>query len=275
MKSNNLCVFGLVMAVILLSGCAKVKEAAKGFAGISTEQLEQSRGNAIKNTVAYDYDTTLKEVQSALNKAKAYIYAQDPKKQMIAIYLSETDTTPVGIFLTKNGQSTVIEVVSPSTFAKESIASALSKSFEEKARSERAIEVSLSDIQAKANDKGITIALSTSDISGLGFIACEATIKFDPAAIKITSVNNSGSIVSAWGNPVYNITDGQVKVASYGVNSASGQGVLFNLAAEIAPDAKPGTSTLEIVSFKFNDGKTKTTLKNGTVTIIQLNSSQP
>jgi hypothetical protein len=52
----------------------------------------------------------------------AYIYVKDIKKHMIAIYVSETDTTPVGLFFKEIDKSnTQVEVSSPSTYAKELI----------------------------------------------------------------------------------------------------------------------------------------------------------
>ncbi len=69
-----------------------------------------------------------------LARIGAYIYTQDQKKNLIAIYVSEQDTTSVGIFFKQiDTQRTQIEVSSPSTYAKELIAkqlfSGLEKSF--------------------------------------------------------------------------------------------------------------------------------------------------
>jgi hypothetical protein len=42
---------------------------------------------------------------------------------MLALYVSEEDTTPVGVFLTERGKfRTLVEVSSPSTYGKEKIA---------------------------------------------------------------------------------------------------------------------------------------------------------
>ena len=120
-------------------GCSTVKEATKGFLGVSTQVLEDNRKEAIKESFAVDYDNCYAKVKDILKekakeKAKekgkesenengSYIYAEDHQKKMVAIYLSETDTTPVGIFFTDEGNShTMIEVSSPSTYAKEYIA---------------------------------------------------------------------------------------------------------------------------------------------------------
>lgn len=135
--------FVLAIACCLLSavlfGCATVKEAAKGFAGVSTQVLEEKRKEAIKETFAVDYDRCYAQVKDILKEkikvkeneteieSSSYIYAEDTEKKMLAVYLSETDTTPVGIFFTPEGKgSTMIEISSPSTYAKESIAKRIS-----------------------------------------------------------------------------------------------------------------------------------------------------
>ena len=109
----------------VLTGCATVKEMGQGFMGESTQVLDQKRKEALKKTFALSYNDCYLKVKNILNlKGKeSYIYAEDPKQKMIAIYFSLTDTTPVGIFFTSQAeQSTLIEISSPSTYAKEEIA---------------------------------------------------------------------------------------------------------------------------------------------------------
>ncbi len=134
MRIFAICVF---LSLILINGCASIKEAAKGFAGISTKELEAGRKSAIIKTFDYDYFTAFTKTLDALKEMNAYIYTQDIKKHMIAIYVSESDTTPVGIFFKElSAASTQIEVSSPSTYSKEAISQklfqALSPKSEEK-----------------------------------------------------------------------------------------------------------------------------------------------
>lgn len=119
--------------VILISGCVTVKEAAKSVAGISTKELESSRKDAVKKNFNYDYFTCYTKALDILKSIGTYIYAQDIKKHLIAIYVSELDTTAVGIFFTEAGNSnTQVEVSSRSTYAKEHIASKLFPALENK-----------------------------------------------------------------------------------------------------------------------------------------------
>ena len=122
-------IFALTTACCLLStvlfGCATVKEMGKGFLGVSTQVLEQKRKDALKKSFALGVNDCYVKVKYILNlkNKESYIYAEDHKNKMLAIYFSPTDTTPVGIFFTENTQTnTLIEISSPSTYAKEEIA---------------------------------------------------------------------------------------------------------------------------------------------------------
>ncbi|MBP7835892.1 MAG: hypothetical protein KA022_00250 [Candidatus Omnitrophica bacterium] len=108
---------------ILLSGCAGTKEVCKGILGVSTQVLEDGRKDALKKEFGYDLVTCHNRVRAILKKNKSYIYADNLEKDMLALYISEEDTTPVGIFFTeKSKRRTLVEVASPSTYGKELIA---------------------------------------------------------------------------------------------------------------------------------------------------------
>jgi uncharacterized protein YpmB len=115
---------GLFFAIIL-AGCAGFREVTKGFAGVSTQVLDENRKSAVKKSFALDYPgcyTKVKEILSQKDK-ESYIYAENAKEKLIAVYLSPEDTTPVGIFFTgEEDGKTLIEVSSPSIYAKEEIA---------------------------------------------------------------------------------------------------------------------------------------------------------
>jgi hypothetical protein len=121
------------IALILISGCASFKENAKCVAGISTKALEDNRKTAIVKVFDSDYFSCYALVADSLKKMGAYIYAQDIKKHMIAIYVSASDTTPVGIFFKEVIKgATQVEVSSPSSYAKEVIAAKLFSALEAK-----------------------------------------------------------------------------------------------------------------------------------------------
>ena len=128
MKRNKrfiMIVTGYLLATVLL-GCSTVKEMARGFMGVSTQVLEEKRKDALKKSFALDYNgcyVKVKEILKGSEQVKeSPIYAEDAKKKMIAVYFTQADTTPVGIFFTEEANKTLIEVSSPSTYAKEEIA---------------------------------------------------------------------------------------------------------------------------------------------------------
>ena len=116
----------LLFLAILLSGCAGIKEVCKGIAGVSTQVLEDTRKDGLSQVIGYDLLTCHNKIKSILKEEGAYIYADDLSKDMLALYISEEDTTPVGVFLTEKSKgSTLVEVSSPSTYGKETISNLL------------------------------------------------------------------------------------------------------------------------------------------------------
>ncbi|MDD5245962.1 MAG: hypothetical protein PHS09_01070 [Candidatus Omnitrophica bacterium] len=128
--------YGFIFAVLLLltiSGCAAtkkgadcLKEGARGLWGTSTKVLEEGRSDAISEEINHGLEVCYDSSLEVLKKIGAYVYAKDKAKGMIAIYVSNEDTTPVGIFFTQlDSGATRIEVTSPSDYAKETIATKL------------------------------------------------------------------------------------------------------------------------------------------------------
>jgi len=65
----------------------------QGHRGVSTRQLEKNRINAIKKVLTYGYDDCYSRVLERLKNLNTYVYAEDKKNNLIAVYISETDTT--------------------------------------------------------------------------------------------------------------------------------------------------------------------------------------
>jgi len=146
-------IFCLLTAGLL--GCAALKESGKGFMGISTKILEDTRKDALKKSFALGYNDCYLKVKNILSQSgkESVIYAEDHNKRMIAIYFSFTDTTPVGIFFTEEpGLNTLIEISSPSTYAKEEIANRIFNGMDESAKS-RVIKERTLDVKEKTANK--------------------------------------------------------------------------------------------------------------------------
>ncbi|MCX5696693.1 MAG: hypothetical protein NTU54_01760 [Candidatus Omnitrophica bacterium] len=121
---------GFLLFLLNLCGCAPaarvgngIVEAGKGFAGLSTKVLEDRRPDALAKAFHYNYSTSYEKAKKILNKIGCYIYTANFKKRLIAVYVSESDTTPVGIFFKDvDSENTEIQISSPSATAKEYIA---------------------------------------------------------------------------------------------------------------------------------------------------------
>ncbi len=112
--------------LLQMLGCAGIKEMTRGFLGVSTRSLEKARKNAASQNFSYDYFSAYTKTLDALKGMNAYIYRKNIKKYMIAIYVSETDTTPVGIFFKEiDKDNTQIEVSSPSSYGRDAISAKL------------------------------------------------------------------------------------------------------------------------------------------------------
>jgi hypothetical protein len=118
-----------------LGGCSGLKEATRGFAGVSTKVLEDTRPGAIKKDFSGNLGEVHGKIREILKKEGSYVYKDDLTRNFIALYLSEEDTTPVGIFLTEVDNNTRVEVSSPSTYAKEFIANIIFSSLDGKRKS--------------------------------------------------------------------------------------------------------------------------------------------
>jgi len=115
-------IYTIFLLTAILSGCASTTEVGKGLLGISTQVLEDNRKDGISKEFSLDLVTCHNKVRDILKKTGSYIYADDLRKDMLAVYISEEDTTPVGIFLTEIGRKrTLIEVSSPSVYGKETV----------------------------------------------------------------------------------------------------------------------------------------------------------
>ncbi len=125
MRNFKYCFVICIFAFCILNfiGCAVVKEAAKCTWGVSVKDLKDNRKDAIKQTFSYSYDECYKKVLEGLPARGSYVYARSLKDNLIAIYISEEDTTPVGVFFKAiDEKTTQIEVSSSSTYGKEFIA---------------------------------------------------------------------------------------------------------------------------------------------------------
>lgn len=109
------------LALVCLSGCATMQDVGAGIAGVSTAPIEDSWDTALTRVVEEDYKTCYARVEELLKQLPVEVYAK--RKEMIALFETSVNTTPVGIYLTPIDEThTQIAIASPSTTAKEWIA---------------------------------------------------------------------------------------------------------------------------------------------------------
>ncbi len=128
-------VLGSLFLFMFVAGCAGIKETVKNVAGVSTKCLEKGRADSVKKTYDLGYEKCRQEVEAVLAEVKAYIYGRDKNGGMIAFYMTESDTTPVGIFFsTGDGNKTTVEVSSPSRYSKEFISDKIAQRMSKQSR---------------------------------------------------------------------------------------------------------------------------------------------
>jgi hypothetical protein len=107
--------------VLIFCGCASFREGMKGFLGISTKDIEDSKDKAIVKIVDCDFSSCYQRVEEILSEIGSHIYSK--RKDLIAVYISQTDTTPAGIFFKQiNEYKTELSIASPAKDTKEYLA---------------------------------------------------------------------------------------------------------------------------------------------------------
>lgn len=141
--------FPVFFSLCFLSGCITAQESVKGLLGVSTQVLEDNRKDALKKECSGDLISCHNKIKAILKENNAYIYADDLSNDMLALYVSQEDTTPVGVFLTElSNDKTGIEVCSPSTYGKETIAKILFSELDKSSTSKEKGQVNAGQAQA-------------------------------------------------------------------------------------------------------------------------------
>lgn len=141
----------LLFSVLLsfAAGCAGLKEGSRGFVGVSTKVLEDNLNIAKAREFEMDFNSCYFKAQGILADIGSYVYVKDNAKKLIAVYVSEQDTTPVGLFFkSKTKSRTQILVSSPSNYARDVMAEKVFSAIE-KSLKEKKVEVQLDSIEGK------------------------------------------------------------------------------------------------------------------------------
>ncbi len=108
-------VVAVIAVSVLLSGCTTPGDYWKKVVGVSTKGIEESRADAVSKVFDYDYKTCYDKTETLLKKMpKVSVFAKT--KSMIAVYVIDPNTTPVGIFFKEiDAGHTQVDVASGST----------------------------------------------------------------------------------------------------------------------------------------------------------------
>ncbi|MDP8266486.1 MAG: hypothetical protein P9M07_06010 [Candidatus Aceula meridiana] len=129
----------VVLAVVLLSGCARLQEVGKVFWGSSTKALEEARPSAISKTYRCFFPECFDAVVSIVAENEYEIFIQSSEKELIVVMNTPhkikvlegeekpgPSTTEIGIFIEPLQLKEMrVEVVSLSASAKESVSEKL------------------------------------------------------------------------------------------------------------------------------------------------------
>ena len=92
-------------------------------------------------------------------------------------------------------------------------------------------------------------------VTGKGIISVGLTVETDTSILIPLSAHNSSTISEGWGNPTFNVSEGQIKIALSGTAALSGSGPLVNIRYLVNPRAATGDTTLiHFVDVLFNEG---------------------
>ncbi len=130
----------VLVACAFLCGCATPGNIWKSFLGVSTEGIEASRGDAVTKVFDYDYKACYDKLEALLKKMpNVSIYAKT--KDMIAVYVINPNTTPVGLFFKAiDSGHTKVEISSESTPTKEWVARSI---FSETVQAQQKAEIKI------------------------------------------------------------------------------------------------------------------------------------
>ena len=132
-----------------------------------------------------------------------------------------------------------------------------------------AIDVKIPDTSSPS-EKSFTVGIQTSDLTGQSIFSVDMKIIFDASILSATSVNSSGTLLSSWGNPTFNIGPDNVRISAGGTSALSGGGTLVKIRFTVANNVAAGsTSPVAFASFQFNEGRPSANLVNGTFTVTQ------
>jgi len=113
----------------------------------------------------------------------------------------------------------------------------------------------------------VTMPIITTDVSGQGVIAFDATITFNPSTLTYIGFDQSGTVSQGMTITINSNNAGTLIISGFTASAASGSGVLLNLKF-FTSGPIGSTSAMDFSSFTYNEGTPCSTTTNGDATII-------
>ena len=103
--------------------------------------------------------------------------------------------------------------------------------------------------------------------TGLGIIAYDFRLDFNPAVLSFTGANSAGTLSAGWSVTPNTGTPGAARVVAFSATPMTGSGTLINLVFNVVGTANSATA-LTWNSFTFNNGVPVAQTSNGLFTVI-------
>ncbi|MFC2075457.1 fibronectin type III domain-containing protein [candidate division KSB1 bacterium] len=116
-------------------------------------------------------------------------------------------------------------------------------------------EVKIPGMEGSIGDL-LSVPVKVSDVTGMGIIAFEMILHYDPGVLQATGASVGGAITgdAGWPEPVINtLIPGEVIIAAIGTNALKGAGDLVYVNFEVLGGGAATTSPLDIEDFVFNE----------------------
>lgn len=107
-----------------------------------------------------------------------------------------------------------------------------------------------------------------SSLTGWNVTAYELEINFSTPIMEIDSVISTGTLTASWGNPIFNISSGKIKISNAGTTNLVGMGVLVYLRVRFPLSSSGTSAALQFIKALLNEGIPPTVIHNGTITVI-------
>ena len=131
-----------------------------------------------------------------------------------------------------------------------------------------AVDIAIADV-AIDGPQQISVAITITDVTGLGVDAVDLTLAYNPDVLTATGVSTTGTILSGW-LATSSPTPGQVVVGMASPTPATGSGTLLYVQFDAHA---PGTSALTLTQMALAEGVAPVSVQNGSVTVGSLIST--